>query len=322
MIHDNDALHSPGSAPHDKPGEAGLDRRQLLRRSALFAGVAAVGGTAGALAAPGTANAADGDNVVAGATTTSTSQTTLQITGGGTPTLSLKNDNGPSLFLQPLASDFPGQLDLGEVANTELGPLIGVDSELGQTTTYVATGIDLADLPTPYALPSPVRLLDTRTTAGRAKILRMSTSALDSSGRLRAGAWIDVSVEVATGEFQIDAAYTNLTVVGPAAGGYLSLYAPGNRPATSTLNFVARQVLANGTFVSTGIVLGHYAVRLYTSQLTHALIDLTGVTIRGSASTPTATAAKPGARAATTKAGVTSRLRSTVSERLWARLSR
>ena len=318
MISDNDATPSAHSAPDAEPDQGGLDRRRLFRHGALLAAGAAVVGTAGALAAPGTANAADGDPVVAGATTTSTAQTTVQIAAGATPTLGLENDNGPSLYLQPLASDFPGELELGQVANTELGPLIGVDTVVGQSTTYLATGVDLADLPTPYALPAPVRLLDTRSVSGRAKILRASPNAIDSSGRLRPLSWIDISVEVVTGEFQIDAAYTNLLVVSPAAQGWVLIYPPGDRPPTSTMNFLTNQTVANAAFVATGIVLGHYAVRIFTTALTHLVLDLTGVTIRGTAAAP---AAEHQARTAG-KQGITARLRSTLTDRLWSSLSR
>lgn len=97
-----------------------------------------------------------------GAVTETSSKTGLRIggnNGAGAPTLSLENANGPSLYLEPLDADFGGALELGQVANTTLGPVVGVDTEAGLSTTFLATGVDLADLPTPYALQTRSRAL-------------------------------------------------------------------------------------------------------------------------------------------------------------------
>ncbi len=260
-----------------------LRRRGLLRGGALLAGTA--GAAALVAAAPTPARAADGDPVELGAENASTGATTIAINGAAgsaDPTLILLNGGGPSLELDVLAEDVDWGLELGQLADTELGPIVGVTHpDFGLTTTYLATGIDLDDLPTPYALPTPSRLLDTRSSTGRESVLRTSSAAYDSEHRLKAGAWLDIQVAVESATFEIPAAWINLTAATPTANGYLTAYPPGDFPGTSTLNFQAKQSLANAAFVATGIVAGRFAIRVRTSTTTHVVVDLTGVTIKG-----------------------------------------
>lgn len=313
MSHDDSAQSASSSESGES--EALVQRRQLLRRSALLAGAAGI--TTAVLSAPTRASAADGDNVLLGEDNVATSTTSLVINqpvGSQTPTLALRNGSGPSLSLQPLAADFPGALELGEIANTELGPLVGVDSELGLATTYLVTGIDLADMPTPYPLPSPIRLLDTRTTAGRARVLRSSSAAWDSKFKLKAGAWIDVEAVPVTGEYDVPGGWVNLTAVSPAGKGYMSIFPPGQFPGTSTLNFKKGMNLANGAFIATGIVAGRYAFRIRTTRRTHVVLDLTGLVIKGAAPTPAGKSAGQAKRSSVSK--LKHRLRSTIAERL------
>jgi hypothetical protein len=321
MSHDERALPSDSVAQ----GEARVDRRHLFRRGALIAGAA--GAASLALAAPTPAQAVDGDNLELGAENGASSTTTLALknpVGGPDPTLALLNGNGPSLNLQALAPDFDNGLQLGDVANTEIGPLVGVDSELGLTTTYLATGIDLADLPTPYPLPAPERLLDTRTTSGRARVIRTSASAWDSAHRLRKGAWIDVEVATVTGEFEIPGAWLNVTCLGPKSGGHVKVYPPGPVPVARTLSFPKSRTVSNGAFVATDIVSGRYAVRLYTTSTTHLVLDLTGVLVKGAAPVPAVLAEGKAARRSSnaSKATLTRRLRSTLTDKFRATRSR
>ena len=296
------------------------DRRWLLRGGALAAGAAVV-----AAATPSTAFAANGDSATLGEENSATATTTITLSGGTattSPTLALENSDGPTLFLEPSASwETPPVLDMGQIANTILGPVIGVDSfDAGLVTSYLATGIDLDDLPTPYALPKPVRLLDTRKSSDG--ILRTSTGALDSAGRLRPKQWIDVEVLVEDGSLVVTGAHLNVVAIGETAG-YASIYPPGPFPGTSTVNFPASQATSNGAFIATGIVLGRHAVRLYSSALTHLVLDLTGVTLKGRAPTP-AVAAKTQSKLsqkARSQAPSTGR-RTRLTERLLDRLSR
>jgi hypothetical protein len=228
------------------------------------------------------AAAVDGAPVLQGLDNTATTTTALRIDepgGGPDAALELGNDNGPTLRLQALGEDWEGALDMGEIANTTFGPLIGVeDFNNGLATGYLATNFDLAAIPVAYAI-SPSRVLDTRTAGGRSGIVRSSAGALDADGRLHAGGWIDVAIDPANENFTLQSIFVNLTAVAPRAAGFLSVYAPGSRPNTSTLNVNAGQTQANGAFVEVGIFESSFVVRLYSNTTTHVALDLTGVTI-------------------------------------------
>ena len=306
--------------PNDsvEPVPSGRTRRWLLRGGAAAAGAAIV-----AAATPTAALAADGDSVTLGDENESTRNTTITIGAGGgsqEPALSLVNANGPSLFLEPLAADYAAALELGQVANTVLGPVMGVDTLQGLTTTFLVTGEDLADLPTPYPLPKPQRLLDTRTASGRSLVIRTSAGAYDSSFKLNPGAWLDVEIVADAGDVIIPGAYLNVTSTGAARAGYLTVYPPGDFPGISTLNFPGGMTIANGTFVAAGVVLGRYAVRVRAATTpTHVVLDLTGVSLRGRAPEPEL-AARSSEASRRTK--LTSRFRSNLGERLRDLLAR
>ena len=261
----------------DQPDQS-LGRRHLLRGGAVLAGAAGL--TAIASATAPSARAADGDPVRLNEINNATGTTAIKAANPSQPTLSLQNDNGPTLYLQPVTSEWTGQLAVGEIANTQYGPTVGVDygDGDGPQNTFLTTTLDLNALALPQAIP-PARILDTRTAGGREGIVRRSSGALDSSNRLKAGAWIDVVVDAANDEFTLDAAFLNLTVTGGLAGGYLSAYPPGTRPASSTLNFDKGQTIANGTFVQVGVYSTWFVVRIFASATTHVICDLTGATV-------------------------------------------
>lgn len=255
--------------------EPAVDRRFLLRGGAVLAGAAGVT-VIGAALAP-TAQADDGDSVVAGQPNSASSTTSLTIAEGDDAALSLVNPNGPALRLESVGAEYVGDLDLGEIANTDLGPDIGVDYGDGPTTDFLATGNDLDGLPTPIAI-DPERLLDTRKASGRERIVRSSSStAITSEGKLRGGQWIDVAIDTAESDFVLSAVFVNAAVLGPAKNGWLIVYPPSDTaPNTSTINFRAGVSLANAAFVGVGIYDGDYVVRIWTSQTTHLLFDLSG----------------------------------------------
>lgn len=253
-----------------------LQRRRLLRGGALLAGAAGVA-IAGA-AVP--ARAANGDPVLAGGETTATRSTRLTldaVAGRSQPTLSLDNPSGAALELSALPESWAGELGLGQIANLPTGPIVGIDHGGGVANAYLALSIDLDALSLPVAIP-PQRILDTRTKDGRANILRASSgSALDSTGRLREGQWLDLAL-ASTNEATIDGIFANLTVTGSLTSGYLTVYPGGDRPATSSINFAAGKSLANGGFFATGLVDEHYVVRIYTSATSHIILDISGFT--------------------------------------------
>jgi len=258
--------------------DAAVDRRFLLRGGAVLAGAAGVT-VIGAALAP-TAQAADGQFAVVGQANTADSTTSLTIADGGAAALSLVNTNGPSLQLNSVGQEYLGDLDVGEIVNTDIGPDIGVDYGQGAETDFLATGNDLDGLPTPIAI-DPERLLDTRRASGRERIVQASSStAITSEGKLRAGQWIDVAIDTAESDFALSAVFVNAAVIGPAKNGWLIVYPPSDTPpSTSTINFRAGVSLANAAFVAVGIHEGDYVVRIWTSQTTHLLFDLSGAVV-------------------------------------------
>jgi hypothetical protein len=183
--------------------------------------------------------------------------------------------------MQSLSPTWAGSLAVGEMAGTELGPIVGVETAFGPTTTYLVTGVDLANIATPFAT-TPTRALDMRNEAGRASIIRRSAAdAVTSNGKLRAGQWIDVAIAFTGPDFSLDAIFANLLVIGPVRGGWAVLYPPGVLPATSNLNFATGQAVANAGFVTAGVVQQHHAVRLWTSADAWFVLDVTGGLVRG-----------------------------------------
>ncbi|MET0694867.1 MAG: hypothetical protein ABWX96_07715 [Propionibacteriaceae bacterium] len=266
--------------------ERPLDRRLLLRGGAILAGAAGVTAI-GAAMGPTAAHAADGDTAMLGELNETSTSTTLAIggsTGSSLPALTVVNASGPVLKLSPVGDGYSGQLKLGELAVTTEGPEIGVYGGPGGTarTTWLATGLDLDQIP--ITLPiDPERLLDTRTSKGRESIRSTSTNALNSSGQLTAGSWMDIGI-VESDFIGLRAVFLNVTVVAPTANGYITAYPPGERPGTSTINFVKKVTLANGTFILVDVAEEDedwVVVRIFSTATTHVILDLTGVSLYG-----------------------------------------
>jgi hypothetical protein len=261
-----------------------VDRRLLLRGGAVLAGAAGVSAVGAALA-PVKAEAADGQFAVMGTTNTSASPTGLAIEDGGSATssaLSLVNPIGPTLELTPASSGYNGELRLGQIANTRTGPDIGVDHGQGTQTSWLATGLDLDQIPISIAV-LPQRLVDTRTEAGRGGIRHTSADAFDSSFRLKAGAFLDVGI-IAVTYFGLEAAFVNITATGSDRLGYLTAYPPGERPLASMVNYGANQSIANGGFIAAGVATedpDFYVIRIYATAAVHVVVDLTGASVTG-----------------------------------------
>jgi len=219
------------TAPEERP----LDRRLLLRGGAVLAGAAGVAAVGAALA-PTTAQAADGQYAVMGQENTSDASTEMALNspGGTLPTLQLTNPAGPALELSPTGLGYSGVLKVGQLASTTRGLELGVTGDIEADTTWLATGLDLDQLPITLPIRS-YRLVDTRSATGRDGIRSSSPNAFDAAGRLRANSWFDVAI--------IDATYVglvgvnvNLTCTQAEKTGYATVYPPGERPGTSTLN--------------------------------------------------------------------------------------
>jgi len=211
------------------------------------AGLAAVGTAVGAT----TAQAADGDPLLLGLPNDAGSGTTLTVgaaDGSSEAALALTNNNGPSLHLNPLPDGWNGNLDPGQIANTASGPLIGITQGQTNITTPLLTEQDVW---LPFILPTPMRLLDTRTEQGRARIT--VPSPLDAAGRLPAGQSLTFWIAPAGQGFGIPAIHLNFTVVNPAAAGYAVAYPGPEVPDTSTVNYVKGQTVANGALIGTSV---------------------------------------------------------------------
>ena len=167
----------------------------------------------------------------------SSESSTLMTVGGddgsANPALSLVNANGPGLHLAPTGDSYiHGSLKVGEIANTGPSLDFGVpaNSISGVQTTWLATGLDLDQLPVTLPIP-PERILDTRSQNGRESITMASADAFDSSFRLKAKSWMDIGL-IQTDFVGLDAVFLNVTVVKPLKNGVVTVYPPGGRPPT------------------------------------------------------------------------------------------
>ena len=116
-------------------------------------------------------------------------------------------------------------------------------------------------------LAAPVRVYDSR--AGK-------TPTNVTKGALAAGASraVDVKNNSSGVPAHARAVVANLTVVGPAGAGYLAAYPTGvANPGTSSLNYVARQTVANGITCSLGT---GESLTVFTSQTADFLVDVIG----------------------------------------------
>jgi hypothetical protein len=249
---------------------ADVNRRALLRSggAAVVAGVAALAVVETVNA--GGAQAAVGDPLLLGESNDSVDAGTALTSAATGPSLTVENTTAgvaPLRLEQKTTPDIGDSLASGDLANFD-GYLYYTQGDAALTgfvyTAYTANQM----------VPiNPQRVLDSRTLAGRANVLN-PTGSFDSSGRLLAGHTIEVSL--AGLETGAAAAYCNLTVVAPLAGGWMTLWAGGTQPATSSINFVTGAVLAN--FAVTGTSASD-TVSIYSSATTHVLLDVTAFSI-------------------------------------------
>lgn len=256
--------------------------RDVSRRRLLRMGGAAVAGAAAATALGSSpASAAAGDPVLAGRDNDAGAAGTRLTTASAEPTVSLANSAGAQLRLEP--SDPAGWTpQVGEIKNTAAGPLIGLDRDgTGVQQGYLVTNLDLQDLvsylPMLYA-PAPKRVLDTRHAVRRESIVAQTPGAIDSLGRLVGGGVIDVVLDSATGDLDVASVFLNVTVTAPVGVGHLTVFPYGvAQPTASTLNYVAKQTVANAAVTAVGLAAGKPCIRIYSPTTTHVIIDVTAV---------------------------------------------
>jgi hypothetical protein len=269
---------------HGREDERTMDRRRLLRRAGTVAAGAAGVGVVGAAAAP-SAEAAPGDGVLLGEENDAGPTTTA--INGSPPvgaTLALSNTaiigkdwSGAPLQLRPsLGILAPGEF-VGSISADWRGTLhTAVAFEMNGYTepAFVYTNAS-ASITVPLSVP--VRVVDTRTAAGRANILNPSGN-LDSTGRLLANHSIDINLSsyVAFGLGVLG----NLTAVVPTGNGYATVYPYGfGRPAVSSINYTTGNDISNFFTVALGSDQDEDptdAVSIYSSSTAHIILDVTG----------------------------------------------
>jgi len=149
---------------------------------------------------------------------------------------------------------------------------IAVDGAGGaQGETDVVFDLPPTSPPTPPAVGVPIRLMDTRRPGGQ------TVDCYDQAGgRLAAGSTYQLQV---TGRSWIpssgvSSAVLNVTVVAPAAAGYLTVYPCGQtQPNASNLNFAAGDVIPNLAIAKVGT---GGKVCIFTSVETNLLVDASG----------------------------------------------
>ncbi len=124
-----------------------------------------------------------------------------------------------------------------------------------------------------YALPKPIRLIDTRTTPG-------TIARFPGGGPIQAGATKTYSIAgIAFDGITIPAAARaiegNTQVAEPTAAGYLTAY-PANspQPVVATMLYNAGQFLANEVTLTLDLTSG--AISIFSFQTTDILLDVTG----------------------------------------------
>lgn len=251
------------------PTDSAVDRRSLLRSgSALLAGVAGLTAV-GAAAAP-SASAAPGDAVQQGLANNAGTATTSLTSTSPAATLALTNGaSGAAVRVGPAADSLNFDAYL---AATQSGDLLNDAGSLvftHDTTEGATLGEVYTDAWANQVVPiSPQRALDTRSTAGRSRIVAPG-SALDAQGRLIGGKSIEI--DLADFVWFGIAGFFNLTVVRPTTVGYASLYPTGAPPGSSSINYLAGQSIANGLVCGLS---DFDTVRIFSVRTTHVVLDV------------------------------------------------
>jgi hypothetical protein len=281
------------------PDEAAEEQRPVGRRVLLLRGGVVVAGAAGAVTAgaaiAGPAGAAVSDPVLQGeVNNVGTNVAATEITADNapatpTPTLILTNTGGdttsteasPNLRLTPAAS----ALVLPSSATVGGDLLAGGDGNLWFTHAVPNVGPFAATVHTDATdnlfvpLSAPNRILDTRSSAGRASVLDASGN-LNSSGMLIGGKTIHVNLTSLV-NFG-DAVTANLTATQPTGAGFITLWSGAvARPGTSVLDYTSGQTIANLTvtglaeFSSTATD----TIAIFANVTTHLILDVAGFAV-------------------------------------------
>lgn len=250
-----------------------VNRRTLLRRGGVIVAATVAGVSAVEALNAGEAQSAPGDPVVQGQANDSGTVATSLTSGattGATFTVANTGGHAPVGLAQQTFASFAAVTG-GELANLDgvLYSTLDFGGTTGPLPGFVYTEFTANQVVTIV----PQRILDTRGSSGRAHILNAAGN-LDSSGRLLAGHTINIdlsSLEVAAAS-----AFCNLTAVQPLAGGFMTLFPGGTRPATSSINFTAGAIIANFAVTGTSST---DTVSIYSAATSHVLLDITAFNV-------------------------------------------
>jgi hypothetical protein len=286
-----------GAEAQEETGHRAVGRRALLTRGGVVvAGVVGAGVAGAAAAAP--ASATTGQPIVQGASNDAgadpAAATEITATNNTVPTPTVVLTNPGSRVVNAVAEATPPlRLTQSPVANPSSAGAGGDMVATSDGNLWFTIAIpNVAPFPVTVhtdatsnsfvPLAAPQRILDTRTTAGRANVLDPSGK-FDSTGRLLAGKTIHI--DLTTLVFFGDAVTSNLTVTTPAAGGFLTLWSgAGSRPGTSSINFATGQTIANLTvsglaeFPATNPTVTD-TIAIFARVTTHVILDVAGFAV-------------------------------------------
>ena len=270
-----------------------VGRRALLTRGGVVvAGVVGAGVAGAAVAGP--ANAATGNPVVQGnvnSVGTDVAATEVTATNNLAPTPTVIVTNPGSRVVNTITEATPPlRLTQSPVVNPSTtgagGDMVATSDgalwfthgipKVGNFPAIVHTDLNSNSF---APLVAPKRILDTRTSAGRANVLDKAGK-FDSTGRLLAGKTIHI--KLTTLVLFGDAVTANLTVTKPATGGFLTLWSGAvTRPNASSINFAAGQTIANLTVSGiAGFNTTTDTIAIFASATTHVILDVAGFTVR------------------------------------------
>lgn len=296
------AAANDGVVAPEEAASGALRRRALLTGGALVAG--AVGAGAAMVGGASPASADTGDPVLQNeantvSATTSVSTTLTANSTDASPTLILGNQGSsgtdsvgeaygsPALRITPSVGVEPDPATAGgDLLATSDGNLWfthEVPAAAGGSPTIIPATVHTDATSNSFVpLAAPYRILDTRNAASRTSVINASGN-LSSSGQLEAGKTIHIDLTSLV--YYGDAITANVTVVSPAAGGWVLAWpGAGSRPTASTINFAVGQTLANLAVsgiaeYTSGSTTYSDTIAVTTEATTHVIVDVIGFTV-------------------------------------------
>ncbi|MEU8296950.1 hypothetical protein AB0C04_06660 [Micromonospora sp. NPDC048909] len=254
-------------------------RRSLLRKAAVTGG-AAVAATAVTAVNATPAVAAPGDPVALGLPNSGGTTTVTSTAQGGAATLAVKNSTGATVELKRGTSTTPTLP--GSLWSTRNG--LGVSGATGSSGTLGRYDVLTTANATMLVPIPPTRILDTRSAAGRARLLE-GAGRVDAQGRVVAESFLVVHL-AGIAEYA-DGMLGNITVANTEKGGFATVFGRGDLPNASTINWwSAGQLLSNGVITQLGdyqTANGDYypdVVAIYVQKsATAVILDVTGLLV-------------------------------------------